>query len=1478
MPALSNQTLKGYQIHEQIGAGGFGAVYKAYQPIIEREVAIKVILAEFANQPEFIRRFEAEAQLIARLEHSNIVPLYDYWRDPDGAYLVLRWLRGGSLTSALEANPYSPNEAARLLDQIAAALTIAHRNNVVHRDIKPDNILLDEDNNAYLTDFGISTIVGHTPDDGEGVSGTIRYIAPEQLREEPDAIAIDIYSLGIVMFEVLTGQHPFEEHTNAEIVMKHLTDTLPDLHTVRPDLPQALSDVIHKATEKEPADRYQSTQEMAIAFRQAISSTSTVDVDLLGDWQIDTSALVNPFKGLRAFQEADVSDFFGRQTLVNDLLETLSTNRFVTVIGPSGSGKSSVVRAGLIPALRNGAIDGSADWFVADMVPGANPFEELATALLGVTASPAIPLMQLFRSNSNGISEAIKLSLPSPDSQLVLVIDQFEEVFTLIEDEDERAQFLSGLLNAVNDSESCIRLVITMRADFYDRPLLYPEFGELVRSHMQTVLPLTRNQLEEVISYPILQSGAMMEPGLVDLIIQDVKEQPGVLPLLQYALTELFDRHEDGTLTTLAYNDIGGVVGALAKRAEEVYLSLDTQHQAIARQLFLRLVTLNDSGHDTRRRVSREELAAFDIQQLNTVLDAFGQARLLTFDRDPTTRTPTVEVSHEALIYRWATLTGWIETSREDIRLHRRLMNEINEWLSSGQDAGFLVTDARLEQYEAWSGTTDILLNDNEQLYLSQSLARRDEERQRDEARKAREIELQQNAYRRLQYLVASMAVFLLVAVGLSLFALNQRDVAETARSTSDANAIVAEEARELAERRADESESLALASQASLELRQYNTDLALALALAANQIDDPPALSQTTLMEVAYAPATTHRCELDTVEVAATAFSPNGSQIITSAWDQVQPTTTLTLWDIETCTMLEQTIMDDAIVTAIAFLSDGTRAVYTTLNTVNQSSAFIGVWDVENWQSIDEQSAGFGYVLNLSVSDDDQSVLVDNVQTGATVWTLDPLAQHEGRAQPYYLSNFLSDNIRALSANQRTAVLWDTNTGEEITRYDTPPDIPLASLTVSPDEQYVLGSTSFAVLVLWDLQSGDIVREFRGHGEEVIDIVFLPDGKHFLSASVDTSVRLWDIETGAEVYRFDGHTDATRDIQMLDNRRQFVSWSKDNTVRIWNLYNANQRERYEGHNAGVNGVAFSSDGRYIASGDIEAGLILWDRETTDIIHTFADVQFVHRIRFSSDGSRMLTSALNGLFMHDTETYDLIWHNPFAIFTDARFNADDSVIVGTSFTNASGGLWIINAEDGNLIKSTNNSTAVFSGDFVDKESIVFGAGDTACIWNFVADEVGQCFEEHTAEVASVRVSADGSQLVTASYDGTAKLWEIESGEVLLSMEGHSAPVQSAEFSVDRQHIITASADASFRVWDASSGAEIHRINWTAPVWSATFIEGSDVALVGSEDGLVSLWDVTTPDMDTLVNWIQDNRYVVELTCDQLSEIAIQEDC
>src|SRR5215831_15137055 len=208
MDNLNNRVIKGYELRDRIGEGGFGAVYRAYQPSVGREVAVKVILPQHSNHPDFIRRFEVEAQLIARLEHPHIVPLYDYWRDPDGAFLVMRWLPG-SLRRAIWRGPWSAEATARLLEQLAGALTVAHRESVIHRDIKPDNILLDEDENAYLADFGIAKNLstGSLTQEGAMV-GSPAYITPEQIKGEPVTTRADIYSLGLVVYEALASEKP----------------------------------------------------------------------------------------------------------------------------------------------------------------------------------------------------------------------------------------------------------------------------------------------------------------------------------------------------------------------------------------------------------------------------------------------------------------------------------------------------------------------------------------------------------------------------------------------------------------------------------------------------------------------------------------------------------------------------------------------------------------------------------------------------------------------------------------------------------------------------------------------------------------------------------------------------------------------------------------------------------------------------------------------------------------------------------------------------------------------------------------------------------------------------------------------------------------------------------------------------------------------------------------------------------------------
>ena len=401
MDDLSGGTVRGYDLIASLGEGAYGAVYRAYQPQVQREVAIKIIQPCYASQPDFIRRFEVEAQLVAQLEHLHIVPLYDYWRDPEGAYLVMRLMKGGSLDAVLEHNPLQLMAAVQLVDQVCSALSAAHKQGVVHRDIKPANILLDEEGNAYLSDFGIAKKLASeaTLTQTGAIVGTPAYITPEQVQSQDITPQTDIYSLGLVLYEILVGGHPFPDSPTGDLIAKHLHEPLPLVRDSRPELPEEVDGVIQRATAKDPAARYADVLVLAQDFRTALQPLVVVAPE------IPEQEIYNPYKGLRAFQEADAEDFFGREALVGQLIarlaETGVNDRFLAVVGPSGSGKSSVVKAGLIPALRKGALPGSEEWFITEMVPGAHPLEELELALLRIAVQqPPSLLGQLKEMNA----------------------------------------------------------------------------------------------------------------------------------------------------------------------------------------------------------------------------------------------------------------------------------------------------------------------------------------------------------------------------------------------------------------------------------------------------------------------------------------------------------------------------------------------------------------------------------------------------------------------------------------------------------------------------------------------------------------------------------------------------------------------------------------------------------------------------------------------------------------------------------------------------------------------------------------------------------------------------------------------------------------------------------------------------------------------------------------------------------------------
>jgi serine/threonine protein kinase/DNA-binding XRE family transcriptional regulator len=920
---LTGRAVKGFQLAELIGSGGFGVVYRAVQPSVQRDVAVKIILPRFANHPTFIRRFEAEAHLVARLEHPHIVPLYDYWREPNAAYLIMRLLRGGGLNTVLAQGPLPLDIVRRIGQQVGQALAAAHAQGVLHQDIKPANILLDDLQNGYLADFGIAKNLtfaeGSSLTEQNTLVSSPAYISPEQIRDEPVRPSSDIYCFGLLLYEMLTGQAAFRGPTPVSLLQQHLNQPLPLLHDTFPDLPAGLDDVLQRATAKQPQDRFTDMNTLLLALEAALQPTISLHppdgerqsaVPYLTPQQL--AALENPYCGLRAFTESDAANFFGRETLVQELLSQLSDGsdleRFLVVIGPSGSGKSSLVKAGLLPALRRGGLPGSENWFIVDLTPGSQPWAEVADALQRVAVNPTPDLLVQLQKDNRGLLRMATHCLPEDgETELVLLVDQFEELFTLVEEEAVREAFLQSLVTAVLDPHSRLRIVITLRADFTDRPLQYVDFGELMEQRLALVLPLTPDELTQAITKPVEKLGMAMSPELVSTIIQDVGNQPGMLPLLQYALTELFEQRQGRTLTLENYKQTGGVAGALARRADEIFTHLDAAGQEAARQLFLRLITLGEGSEDTRRRVLLTELESMPVisnqssvngkqrvehrlrnSDYGSPITDYGKYRLLTFDHDPVTRGPTVEVAHEALLREWPRLRGWLRDGREDVRRQRLLAQAAAQWAQNDRDDSYLLRGSRLTAFEAWAETTTVALTSDEQHYLQTSLAARDERHTAEEARRRRELETAQRLAEeqtkraeeqtRAAHSLRRRAIFLAGALGIvALLSIIAIFLAQAANRNADLAAAN--------ERESLESYSLSLAANARQALVADNQPLALLLALAANSVDNPPMTAWHTLVDIAYAPGVNRQFTYDS-PINAVAVSPDGSRLLTGSDD----------------------------------------------------------------------------------------------------------------------------------------------------------------------------------------------------------------------------------------------------------------------------------------------------------------------------------------------------------------------------------------------------------------------------------------------------------------------------------------------------------------------------------------------------------------------------------------------------------------
>ena len=693
VPSAVERSVPGYELRSVIGIGQLGEVHRAYQPSVGREVALRIFGPGMVGHPQFLRRFETASQRVTRVEHPHVVPLLDYWREPNRAVMVSRLLTGGHLGQRIPDSGFDPADALAIFETVASGVASAHRHGVVHGRIRPQNVLFDAEDNAFVADLGVDEICT-----GIVTFATDAYDAPERLGGALATPATDVYSLGILVHHLLGGSPPPQDGTLSlgEGAVDH---------------------VVARATDADPSRRQPSVEELAAELREALAGP----VD-------PTKAFVparNPYRGLEAFERADADDFHGRERAVSQMLEVIGQQRLLVVVGPSGIGKSSVVKAGLLPALANGALAGSEAWLVTEMVPGASPFERLAAAL-GRVATVAPPdVAGELATSARPLDDVARHVLPE-GTELVVVVDQLEELFTQTVDDGERRAFLKMIVDVASGPPGVVRLVATLRADYFDRPLGYPGVGDAIEGRTVAVGAMADAEMADAVRLPAAGVGIEIEPQLVERITSEAALQPGALPLVQHTMADLFAQRQSNVITLAAFEDAGGLAGAIGRRAEAIYDGFDEQRREATRIVFLRLVNVSEDREDTRRRVRRTELEQSGIgaDDLQAVLDEYGRHRLLSFDRDPTSRTPTVEVAHEALLTEWERFSGWVDDARDDLLTRKRLESAAHEWVSSGSDASFLYRGGRLELAESWATSSEFELTDDEQRFLATSRAK----------------------------------------------------------------------------------------------------------------------------------------------------------------------------------------------------------------------------------------------------------------------------------------------------------------------------------------------------------------------------------------------------------------------------------------------------------------------------------------------------------------------------------------------------------------------------------------------------------------------------------------------------------------------------------------------------------------------------------------------------------------------------------
>jgi len=1005
-----------------------------------------------------------------------------------------------------------------------------------------------------------------------------------------------------------------------------------------------------------------------------------------------------------------------------------------------------------------------------------------------------------------------------PTTRLLLVIDQFEELYTL-SPTTTQLLFLNHLLSFLEQHTTPPKttVLITLRADFLGHALSHPKLAKLLDTYRNKMLgDLSDADLSLAIEQPARALNVTFEEGLAERIVRDVGMQAGSLPLLQFALQQLWERRDQNRLTHAGYEALGTVTQALAHHADQVYERFSETGKTLFRQLFVQMVRPGEGTEDTRQVMvlpadpARHEI----IRQL-------ANERLVVTRHDEETEENTVEIAHEALIRHWQRLKAWMKEDRSFRVWQENLRGYMRDqvWLR----------DARLAVAQDWLAKRDDELTETERDFIQESVAQRDAE-----------LAEKRKNQRRWTMFVTVFFVVALVLSGLAAFMWQQSEAKFTQFKISQSRMLAG--FAEIALNKGHSATAMRLALEGLPNLseaypnRPFVPEVYDSLSKGINQ---------------QYSGVFQHS---DPVRDAI--FSPNGQVIFTRAGRNGY------FWDVKTRQQIARLDVNNHMgqILWAHFSPDGKRIVTAT----SDSNAY--VWDTHTGLQLmvlKHKISDDGYTQHISLAEfspDGKRIITSaNHENSSYIWNADT-GEKIFSLEGGMIARFSSSGTRVITGGKNSiAHVWDASTGEKLFTL-TGHKNRISSARFSPNDEQIVTISDDNTVRLWNAATSELISVLEGHTEFINSVYFSPDGSRVVTAG-DKTARIWDTKTGKLLLILNGHTDTINSAHFSMDGKRIVTASSDKTIRVWNIDTGETVWFTQPHNDVVNSARFSPDGKYIVSASRDATASIWNSETGQSLSVLQRHEnIILSIVFSPDGTRFaITSQDETVRLWGTETGQLLTtlqkQGRKGGIASATFSQDGKRIVITPNNDTVSQVFDVETSRTVAILKGHRGR-IFDATFSPNGKLIVTTSEdkTARLWNAETGQPQLILQGHNGYVYSATFSSDGTRIITTSNDKTARVWDTRTGLTVLTLQGHKEGVVAAIYNPDGKQIITTSFDLTTHVWNANTGQVLAILKGT--LFTTYSYSGTRIAIIN--DKTVEVWDTKTMQLLTTLSGHKDS--------------------